>query len=248
MKTATPKRILRYINHFGVRAGLEAARMHTSTDSIVTIRLPGLLHRLNARSGTSDAVTFEEVFLTRQYEIPFSNFNPTTILDLGANVGYASVYFASRWPGAEILAVEPSPENIQLLKANIAPWAKISYVQAAVWSHPTTVRISNPSDAANAYQMKESTDILVDSVPAYTVNQFLERLGSDRLDLLKMDVEGAELEVFRGDTSWLDRVGILVVELHDRIMPGCAEALYTALRGRHFQQEIAGSNLFIDLR
>ena len=99
----------------------------------------------------------------------------------------------------------------------------------------------------NAFQMVESTE---DSpgIPALTILQLLQRLGCDRLDLLKMDVEGAEAEILRGAGDWLDRVNVMVIELHDRMVPGCSEALYDALHGRRFRQEIAGQNLVIDLR
>jgi hypothetical protein len=63
-----------------------------------------------------------------------------------------------------------------------------------------------------------------------------------------MDVEGAEAEILRGADEWLDRVSVMVIELHDRMVPGCSEALYDALHGRRFRQEIAGQNLVIDLR
>src|SRR5882762_5838444 len=131
MRTLTAKRILRYINRFGLQPGLQAARLHWESKSLVQIRLPGLRHPLWSRPGTSDVETFEEVFLQRQYEPPFDNFAPSHIIDLGANIGFASVYFASRWPNAQILAIEPAHGNIELLKKNVLPWGNIKVIQAA---------------------------------------------------------------------------------------------------------------------
>ena len=248
MKSARVKRTLRYISRFGLGAGLQAARFHARPRSIVKVQLPGFEHSLWARAGTSDVETFEEVFLTRQYDLPFAGFEPTHILDLGANVGYASVYFASRWPQARILAVEPATGNIDLLARNTRAWNRITCLQAAVWSRPAWVQVANPKDEPNAYRMSESLDSDKENIPAYTIAQLIARLGCERLDLLKMDVEGAEAEIFQNGTEWLDRIKVLIVELHDRIVPGCAQALYSALQGRRFQQEIMGSNLAIDLR
>jgi FkbM family methyltransferase len=248
MSTSTSKRVLRYISRLGLRTGLQAARMHARPGSVVRMQLAGIEHPLWARAGTSDVETFEEVFLMRQYDLPFADFEPVHILDLGANIGYASVYFAARWPQARILAVEPATSNLELLDKNTQPWNRITCLQAAVWSHPSWVQVANPKDAPNAFRMSESHDSRKESIPAYTVAQLIERQGCRHLDLLKMDVEGAEAEIFQNGTAWLDRVKVLIIELHDRLAPGCAQALYRALQGYRFQQEIMGGNLVIDLR
>jgi FkbM family methyltransferase len=248
MKSGTPKRVLRYISRLGLRTGLQAARMHARPGSVVRMRLAGIQYPLWARTGTSDVETFEEVFLMRQYELPFADFEPMHILDLGANVGYASVYFAARWPQARILSVEPATSNLDLLDRNTRSWNHITCLQAAVWSHPSWVQVANPQDALNAFRMSESHDARQENIPAYTISQLIERQGCRYLDLLKMDVEGAEAEIFKNGTAWLNRVKVLIIELHDRIVPGCTQALYHALQGHHFQQEIMGGNLAIDLR
>jgi hypothetical protein len=156
MSTSTSRRVLRYISRLGLRTGLQAARMHTRPGSVVRMQLAGIKHPLWARAGTSDVETFEEVFLMRQYDLPFAGFEPTHILDLGANVGYASVYFAARWPQARILAVEPATSNLDLLEKNTRPWNRITCLQAAVWSHPSWVQVANPKDAPNAFRMSDS--------------------------------------------------------------------------------------------
>lgn len=244
----TFRRTLRYLSRFGVKAGLQVARAHRPSPQLVAVRLPELAHPLWVRSGTSDAATFDEVFVAREYDLPLDGFSPRHVLDLGANVGYASVLFASRWPQASILAVEPETGNVALLERNIALYPQIRSLHAAVWSRPAEVSVANPEDDANAFRMTESTHDGSPKIPAFTIPQLMERLGCEQLDLLKMDVEGAEAEILRGASAWLDRVGVMVVELHDRMMPGCGEALCAALQGRRFRQEIMGRNLVIDFR
>lgn len=239
---------LRYINRFGVRAGLEAARVRASSTEPVALNLPVLAHPLWVRPGTSDVETFDEVFMAREYQLPFDDFFPRRILDLGANVGYASVQFATRWPDAVVLAVEPSADNMVLLKRNTGPYPRVTALHGAVWSHATHVRIANPADSANAFQVAENVAPTTDGIAAYTVRQLIDQLGGTRADLVKMDVEGAEREILRDAAAWLDDVDVLVVELHDRIVPGCGEALCRALQGRHFRQEILGQNLVFDFR
>ena len=107
---------LRYINRFGLKAGVQAARVRARSPEPLTVQLPGVTHPLWVRPGTSDVETFDEVFMAREYDVQLPDFAPRTILDLGANVGYTSVLFAVRWPEARILAVEPATDNMVLLK------------------------------------------------------------------------------------------------------------------------------------
>jgi FkbM family methyltransferase len=239
---------LRYLNRFGWKAGMQAARVHKRSSEPIAVHLPGFLHPIWLRPGTSDVATFDEVFLGREYDLPFADLAPRHVLDLGANVGYASVHFATQWPQAAVLAVEPEAENASLLKRNTGPYRRIDALHAAVWSRSTSVSVENPRADANAFRMTDAIDGSGPRIPAFTIAQLLTRLGCERLDLLKMDVEGAEAEILRSSTEWLDRVNILIIELHDRLVPGCGEALCAALHGRRFRQEIVGQNLAIDLR
>src|SRR5581483_8252493 len=87
-------RFLRFARRFGPRAALQAARMDRPGGEPVEVRLPGVAHPLWARPRTSDVATFDEIFLGREYDLPWKCFEPAHILDLGANVGYTSVFFA----------------------------------------------------------------------------------------------------------------------------------------------------------
>ena len=237
------------MDRFGLRAGIEASRMSKrGGQRVVGVRLPHVGHTLWARPGTSDPATFDEVFLSGEYNLPFEGFAPDTILDLGANVGYTSVLFASRWPNARVLAVEPSSENFGMLQQNIAAWPNVTAVHAAVWSHSGPLEISNPEGDPNAFRVSEAAPASRHSVQGMTLMDLIHSLGEERVSLIKMDVEGAEAELFKTSADWLDRTDVLVVELHDRLVPGCAQGLCDGLRGRSFRQEIMGQNLAIDFR
>jgi hypothetical protein len=78
------------------------------------------------------------------------------------------------------------------------------------------------------------------------MQELLERLGG-QIDLLKLDVEGAERELFSQNPDWLNNVSAIFIELHDPFVPGCAQAFYSALTSRPFRQEQRGDTTFIDL-
>lgn len=76
--------------------------------------------------------------------------------------------------------------------------------------------------------------------------RLLQHFGIDRIDILKVDVEGAEREIFSGDCDkWIDSVGMFIIEFHDRLAPGSSAAFYHALYPRRFFQFFRGENAFV---
>jgi hypothetical protein len=86
-----------------------------------------------------------------------------------------------------------------------------------------------------------------DSVPTVSIDGIMRDSGFNHADIVKIDIEGAECDVFANDPTWLDRVSILTIELHDRFKPGSARAFYTGLGDRFFTQSIHGESLFLEL-
>lgn len=199
------------------------------------------------RRTTTDLQCLEKVFLEREYKVPF-DVSPRVIIDAGANVGMATLYFAAKYPQARIVAIEPESSNFEILCRNCGNLPNVSLIKAALWPYhgPLTIQNSNVQKWAFSVVEKDGLDGGEGSVAAITIPEILRQLSVDKIDLLKLDIEGAELELFAcGSDVWLDHVRLLVIELHDRFRPGCAQALYTAINGRPFIQEIKGETIFI---
>jgi FkbM family methyltransferase len=165
------------------------------------------------------------VFLQRQYAgLPVRA--PRVILDIGANIGLASLFFLRRYPRARVIAVEPDPDNFALARDNLRPFARrCTLVRGALWSHTTRLTL-RPGAAPWATQVVPGDG----AVPAFSLDDLLARFGLPFVDLLKIDIEGAEEEVFRADHgAALARVGCCAAELHG---PACAAAFHAAAR-RH---------------
>jgi hypothetical protein len=81
---------------------------------LIDARLPGCRFPLYLRGMTSDVNNLRQIFENQEYELR-TNAEPRRILDLGAYAGYAAVWFANRFPDAEIVCVEPSPANFRML-------------------------------------------------------------------------------------------------------------------------------------
>lgn len=96
--------------------------------------LPELSQPLFFRHGSSDMASMAQIFLQQRYGAPLRA-EPQTILDLGAYVGYAAVYFAQRFPDAKILCVEPMAAAFRVLLLNTLPYQNIICRNVAVWGH-----------------------------------------------------------------------------------------------------------------
>jgi FkbM family methyltransferase len=202
------------------------------------------------RSATTDLQCLEKVFVWKEYELPF-HISPHVIVDAGANIGMATLYFASKYADARIVAIEPESTNFEILRRNCGNLPNVSLINAALWPDQRPLLIRDSQAEKWAFSMREGGGQNGDpgSVATVTIPQVLRELGVGKIDLLKLDIEGAELELFsRAPEAWLDCVSLLVLELHDRVRPGCAQAFYTAINGRQFLQEVKGENVLIQFR
>jgi FkbM family methyltransferase len=162
------------------------------------------------RRNRGDIQTLREVWLDRCYRIP-AGVRTERVLDLGANIGLASVWLAGRYPVEHLLAVEPDPDNAALARLNLAAnGVRGTVVEAAVSGTPGTTLLERESQP-HRRRSHAPAGRLVDAV---TPQELLAALGG-RADLVKMDIEGAEEPLLTsGDPSWLHQVGWIVAELH----------------------------------
>lgn len=194
---------------------------------------------ISLRRDTSDLATFEQVFannafnlrrLARWREIchlhaSIASHGTPLIVDLGANIGLASVYFAKNWPRAQLIAVEPEARNYRMTCDNLADIPNALPVHAAVASDDGAVRIVDPG--ADAYAMRTES-VAADapgSIPALSVQSVLQKALPGAVPfIVKIDIEGSEGELFSKNTGWVGRFPIVIIELHDWMLPGTATA------------------------
>lgn len=227
---------------FGLRGLLLAAKSRLANSPIeATVHAKGIRHPLHLRARTSDGTVFQQIFAGRQYDLDFER-RPATIVDAGANIGLASVFYANKYPDARIIAIEPEADNFRMLKMNVSPYPNITPVRAAVWNSNGQASLSDPGWGTAGFRTCE-TNRCGDGIRAITIGSVMEEYGLDRVDLLKMDVEGAEKEIFEAAEGWIDRVGVIVIELHDRFKAGCSRSLHLATSG--FHSEISWGELTI---
>lgn len=235
-----------YRAQFGWWRGGKIWRAVYSKRPEASIYLPRYKAPFHLRPGTSDAGIFEAFFLRQPYSLP-PKLAPKLIIDGGANIGCASLFFARKYSRATILAVEPDAENARLCAQNTAHYPGVRVIRGAIWPRETWLQIESSEVHNTEFRVVETSREQPAALRAFTIPALLKMANADRVDILKLDIEGAERELLAGDADWLARVGILIIELHDRLQPGCARELYRAIsqRSLDFNQRIQGENTII---
>ncbi|NJN31780.1 MAG: FkbM family methyltransferase [Synechococcales cyanobacterium RM1_1_8] len=216
------------------------------------VHIKGLQHPVQCRFQTSDDWVLSQIFIDGEYEQLGNVEAPQLILDCGANVGYSAVYFLNKYPQAQVIAVEPDEDNAALCRRNLAPYGdRARVIQSAIWSHSTGLVFEQADSRCGEWGISVRP-VKPGERPALIATDIatvLAESGCDRIDILKVDIETAEAEVFSHNyRPWLDRVGHLAIEIHQ--VPGdvCAQAVYQALG--HYDCDIweAGELTFAKLK
>jgi FkbM family methyltransferase len=187
------------------------------------------------RLNTSDICSYRDVLICqdKQYDPRIPSFSPHTIVDVGAHIGMASLLFARRYPIAKIIAVEPEPANFAALVRNVSHYKNIVPIQAALWKEDGEVRLGkSTAHPKGAFAIAEDGD---QRVRAITMETLMKENGLSTIDFLKVDIEGAEKEVFQNST-WIKNVRVIAIELHDRVRPGCWSTVQSAAADFRFDR------------
>ena len=109
----------------------------------------------------------------------------------------------------------------------------IHLIEGGLWPRSAYLRIINADGREDGFRVEEHRKQISNGIRGYTVDEILNLYSIDRVDLFKIDIEGAEKDLFEADVdSWISKVGIFMVELHDRFKPGCEDAVFKALESR----------------
>ena len=203
----------------------------------IFVRPRGFSNSLEMRAGqSSDSEVFRQVFIHEEYK-PVLSLRPFSIIDLGANIGLTSAWFLSRFPQSTILAVEPDPDNYVLCCKNIASYgSRARALHGAAWSKKTTLNLLRGSfrDGRewSSRTVEHAGGDSENAVQGWDIDSLINLTGARTIDLLKIDIEKGELEVFAaGCENWISRVRAICIELHGE---DCEAVFFNALKNYDF--------------
>jgi len=229
-------KVLRLADRFAVRLGLpEPAEWRLHPRQVA--------HPLKVRlRGSSDLLCFAQIFNFQEYSCLHDLKEPSVVLDLGANVGFSSAYFLNVFPKSRVVAIEPDEQNFAICRANLVPYGdRVLLLHGAAWSRSTKLRVLKGGDHREwATQVCEliNGDDISEEVQAWDVESLIEMAGGGAVDLLKVDIERAELIVF-GESAryWLHKVKNICIELHGK---DCEEVFFAALNNFDYDLSHSG--------
>jgi FkbM family methyltransferase len=188
-----------------LRIGVERQRTIYLTDGT----------KLTYAANRGDLRSLVETWFEEAYELPIEVKRGGNIIDLGANIGFTSVWLARRFRCRHLIAVEPSPRNARIARVNLAQNSiPGEVVEAAIGPADGYAFLAEHEESTLGQLEPSGTQVRMISMHA-----LLKRLPrKERVTLLKLDIEGAEADLLDGELDWLDRVDCMVAEIHaDRI-------------------------------
>lgn len=200
-------------------ANFRRRRANAESDLIdVELRIGSRLRKIWMRPSSGDVFILYEVLAYESYRICEESLDPATvktIVDCGANVGITALYLAERYPSARILCIEPDPANFAILHRNVSCESRIVPIKAAlVGVDAGVVYLSQDRPAwGNSISDDPQAGKRLE-VAGMTIPELCQRYSVERIDLLKVDIEGAEEQVFRSP-GFLECVQFVVIELHN---------------------------------
>jgi FkbM family methyltransferase len=252
----------KYVKQFGLLSGLrlllqverDVPQLHRTKQ----YRLPGYSRPIHLRDTISDHSTFWQCLVMCQYD--FSRFPQSKrlmteyrvmvnkgirplIIDCGGNIGLATVWFAMHFPEARVCVLEPDTKNFEILRQNVGHFGdQVIALQGGVWSDPGVLRIVNPASGSAAFRVGASAEATEHSIRAYTIAEVCKLAGADSPFIVKIDIEGAQGQLFSKNTTWVPQTRLIMLELDDWQMPwqGTSRSFFSCVSQYEFDYLLDG--------
>lgn len=194
-------------------------------NNLIEWKINGITLKIFLRRFSSDFAVFNQVFIAEEYKplillASLNNVKVHTVVDLGANIGLTSIFLSTKYPNSKVYALEPHLGNYEMLRENISINAleNIKTLRLALWHEAGDVTLANDFADQREWANRISDTSSGTSVPANTLDFICKREKIEKIDVLKIDIEGAEVAILKKDSTirrlLKDQVKIIAIELH----------------------------------
>jgi len=222
------------------------------------VHIPGV-GIIYLRAGESDVAGVRQIFGSREYDIgapvKAAGFRinaryraileagrKPVIVDAGANIGAAALWFRKKYPDAAVVAVEPDPGNVRALNCNLTGRHDMIVLAAAIGARSGFVEVKKEKDRLN---WTSRTTRAESGIPVVTMTDAFAKVANGVPFIVKIDIEGFESDLFSTNVGWLNDVYMVIIEPHDWMLPGMKSSRsFQVAMGQHdFDIFVLGENL-----
>jgi FkbM family methyltransferase len=212
--------------------------LHSLETSSINVYVRGNISKVAFRKNQSDIYILREIFLYGIYDFPYEKLcqNISTIIDLGSNAGIAAAFFYSCFPRARLICVEPIEENVKMIWKNMemqnARWEiehaaisnkneEVEFFASEWWSSGTAIQEIDKQRKSMKNRLEQKLSLPSFKIPGITVQKLIDKYHLTSIDILKIDIEGMEEKlILSADCQWLDKVRLIIIEIHDKYIEG----------------------------
>jgi FkbM family methyltransferase len=191
------------------------------------------------RNDSVDVGEYKSIIIESKYDCCVER-EPDVIIDAGANIGLSVIYFANKYQKSKIIAIEPEDSNYKILEKNTEKYPNVHLIKAALWDSVGNIKLLDTGLGNNGFMVGTGQDYdqittpyitelgLTDTV---TIEKIMMDYSIETIDILKIDIEGAEKEVLERSNDWIGKVNAIIIELHERMKKGCEKAFKKSIAG-----------------
>lgn len=207
---------------------------------MLTLQKNGNVFQL--RKVSSDYDVFKQVYLNNEYQpvidcLIDNKIELHNIIDAGSNIGLTTAKLLEYFPNANIICIEPDPNNFVQLTKNLNKYLNVKFLPAALWGTNELLSLDfhfrdRRDWSRTVTEYSSSSKIPVKGI---TINTILDEFSLETVDLLKMDIEGGEANIFsnKNNLSFLNKVKVIAIEIHDEL--NCRQKIYEILLSYNFK-------------
>lgn len=239
---------LKHINSIGLFQTISylIQRVYLKKGEVISIKIKGLSQPVLLRNKFYDTHIFYQIFIDKEVDFKLDSF-PNVIIDCGANIGLSTLYFKMKYPDCKIFSIEPENSNFEMLGLNTKAYKNIIQINAAVWYEDKQLDITDDGGGHASFQVADDSENknIIGKVNTLTLYNLTQKYNIDKIDLLKIDVEGSEYEIFYFQKNdWLPKINNLAVEIHEKLKPGANELIDNIMKDNFHKSSSGEYTLF----
>lgn len=204
------------------------------------VSIPKLDVHFKVRPGSTDYSVIKQIFTRGELYFNYSKFlnDPLIIIDCGAHIGVSSMFFVTFFKNPTIYGFEANSNNYKYLTVNTNDCRSIESINKAVWYKNEILNVVDTGYGDWGYMVSKNNINMVESVEAITLDDFIASRKISEVDIVKLDIEGSEKEIFDiGENKWLSITKLIIIEFHERLKKGVKSIVEEKLFKNGFQFE-----------